>query len=255
MVEKIIASPEPFGYRNKCEFSFGQDLDNKPSLGFRVTSFPDVRVDPPFECPNVPAVLKMVVGEIINFLKTSRLKPYDQHSHSGNYRTLTTRYSKRTGGLVVMICVSLKEVDVEAWSSDLKELEDIFRSLWAPVEDIDESVPFVFTPQRAQQAYSSSLEGRKKMVSGFCFQVYNGVSVPNPDDPVTSVYGDMSICEELLGCRFEVSPQAFFQVFFVNIKCIRICALTSHSLLPSAFLRSDDLHSVHYLHISVHYIE
>jgi hypothetical protein len=41
------------------------------------------------------------------------------------------------------------------------------------------------------------------------------VSVPSADHPISIVFGDSSITEILLDCRFDVAPQAFFQVKFI----------------------------------------
>jgi hypothetical protein len=42
-------------------------------------------------------------------LSSQHLRVYDQTAHKGVYRLLTVRYSKRTGGLLLMLCVSLKD--------------------------------------------------------------------------------------------------------------------------------------------------
>jgi tRNA/tmRNA/rRNA uracil-C5-methylase (TrmA/RlmC/RlmD family) len=112
VIEDILESPEPFGYRNKGEFTFGPDSESRQSLGFRVSSYPIVRVDPPDNVPNIPHVMKRICRAFIDFLNTEglpRLKVYDQLNHTGVYRILTIRYSRRTRGLLLMLCVSLKE--------------------------------------------------------------------------------------------------------------------------------------------------
>eukprot|EP00966_Prymnesium_polylepis_P087610 2027448-Prymnesium_polylepis.1 len=35
-VEEVVPSPLVDGYRNKCEFSFGKDVDGQPALGFQL---------------------------------------------------------------------------------------------------------------------------------------------------------------------------------------------------------------------------
>ena len=106
-----------------------------------------------------------------------------------------------------MLCVSLKDVDATVWESELVAITSLLQSLSVPEVSIDDSAPYAWTTLRRTQQ-----DRRPKLISGFCYQVYDGVSVPNADDHVTQVYGEMCITEEMLGCRFEVSPQAFFQV-------------------------------------------
>ncbi len=223
IIEDIIPCKEPYGYRNKCEFTFGPDHDGRPSLGFRVSSFPDVLVEPPYECPNIPIVMKHVVGEVVNFLASSNLGPYDQHHHTGCYRLLTCRYSRRTGGFILMLCVNSKDVDQDSFAHDLKTLVDLMQSL-VELSSSDESASFNF---QSQSSLGPPME-KKKLVTGFCYQVYDGVSVPPADHPTIQVFGDARIMEEMLGCKFEVSPQSFFQVspficciyFVQHITCI-----------------------------------
>lgn len=84
----IIASPEPIGYRNKCEFTFGVDsLDQQPAVGFRVSTFNQgVLVGSPQDCPNISKPMKMLVSKVNEFIReTSKLKVYDMHAHTGKY--------------------------------------------------------------------------------------------------------------------------------------------------------------------------
>lgn len=82
----IIASPEPNGYRNKCEFTFGIDsIDKQPSLGFRVSTFSQgVLVGSPQDCPNISKPMKILVNTIKEYLREkSTLKVYDMLTHTG----------------------------------------------------------------------------------------------------------------------------------------------------------------------------
>ena len=215
-IEDIIPCKEPHGYRNKCEFTFGLDHNGRPSLGFRVSTFPNVLVEPPYDCPNIPLVMKHVVGEVVNFLESSNLGPYDQHHHTGCYRLLTGRYSRRTGDFVLMLCVNSRDVDQEAFARDLRILTDLIQSL-VELPNTDESASFDFQSQSSMV----SQQGKKKLVTGLCYQVYDGLSVPPADHPTIQVFGDVCITEEMLGCKFEVSPQSFFQV------CSLVCCTFS----------------------------
>ena len=85
----IIASPEPIGYRNKCEFTFGIDsVDQLPGVGFRVSTFNQgVLVGSPQDCPNISKPMKILVNTVKTFLReTSTLSVYDMHAHTGKAR-------------------------------------------------------------------------------------------------------------------------------------------------------------------------
>ena len=83
----IIASPEPVGYRNKCEFTFGIDsTDKSPAVGFRVSTFSEgVLVGSPQDCPNISKAMKLLVKRISTYLREmTTLKVYDMLTHTGN---------------------------------------------------------------------------------------------------------------------------------------------------------------------------
>lgn len=94
--------------------------------------------------------------------------------------------------------------DPLVWQAELEQLTDQIKTLkYNPDAPIDEEAPFVHTVNPTEGV---------QLVTGFCLQIYDGVSVPSPDHPVSVVFGDTTITEILLGCRFAVAPQAFFQV-------------------------------------------
>ncbi|ETO71542.1 23S rRNA (uracil-5-)-methyltransferase RumA [Phytophthora nicotianae P1976] len=184
-MDSIHASPVTEGYRNKCEFSFGFDKEDKPCVGFRLGLFREgsVVVSKPDECINVSKEMKAVCAVMQNILETSDVPVYNVTTKSGVWRVLTVRQSVNTGKLMVMVQVNPKDKTDEERAA-VKDL--VVKRL------TDESNSF-------------------KITSIF-MQEYEGLSAPSDNDPVEHVYGNTKLEEYLLGMRFSVSPNAFFQV-------------------------------------------
>jgi tRNA (uracil-5-)-methyltransferase len=184
-MDSIHASPATEEYRNKCEFSIGFDHDNKPCVGFRLGLFRDgsIIVSKPDNCLNVPQEMKAVCSAVQKLIEKTSVPVYDIQTQKGVWRMLTVRYSGRTRELMVMIQVNPTGYEEDVWS----ELKNIIVS-----ELTTSSLPFKITSLYLQE--------------------YAGVSAPKEDDPIEKVYGSETIEEELLGMRFKISPQAFFQV-------------------------------------------
>ncbi|KAF1785013.1 RNA methyltransferase TrmA, active site [Phytophthora cactorum] len=94
-MDSIHASPVTEGYRNKCEFSFGFDNEDKPCVGFRLGLFREgsVVVSKPDECINVSQEMKEVCAVMQNILETSDVPVYNVNTKSGVWRVLTVRQS------------------------------------------------------------------------------------------------------------------------------------------------------------------
>lgn len=185
--DSIHPSPSTEGYRNKCEFSIGLDAAGAPCVGFRLGLFRDgvVTIGRPDDCVNVSHTMKAVCTVMQQLLDTTTADAfpvYDVTTQAGVWRMLTVRESERTGGL--MVVVQVKPLATSDANDALKR-----------------AVVAAFT--------DASLSFR---VTSLYVHEYAGVSAPSEDDPVTHVYGDTTIEEELLGLRFTVSPGAFFQV-------------------------------------------
>ncbi|KAE9336269.1 hypothetical protein PF008_g13099 [Phytophthora fragariae] len=184
-MDSIRASPDTEGYRNKCEFSFGFDKEDKPCLGFRLGLFREgsVVVSKPNECVNVSNEMKAVCAVMQNILETSDIPVYNVTTKSGVWRVLTVRQSVSTGELMAMVQVNPagKTTEERAAVKDLvvKRLTD---------------------------------ESNSFKITSIFMQEYEGLSAPSDNDPVEHVFGKTKIEEHLLGMRFDVSPNAFFQV-------------------------------------------
>ncbi|EQC37278.1 hypothetical protein SDRG_05502 [Saprolegnia diclina VS20] len=182
-MEPIAASPILEGYRNKCEFTFGYDVEHKPVVGFRVGMFKEgvVAVGVADECINVPQVMKDICRTFQAHLETSSMPVYDVMTHEGVWRLLTIRLSQRTNQIMLMIQANPSSVDAEAWTTE-------------------------------KTALVETLTAAHPAISSMFVQEYTGVSAPTEDHPIEHVFGATTIEEELLGLKFRISAQAFFQV-------------------------------------------
>ena len=228
----IICSPETVGYRNKCEFTFGRDSAGAPSVGFRVSSFHDgTLVASPEDCPTTPNAMKVVISTLVEFIRSSPLPCYDNATHGGVWRTVMCRYSKRTGQLTLMLCVQLlgdcfdgkaatedREIN-SIYNEEMRRLAVMLQTLRRQGTEVtdDESKMYEMCscpePSRDPMIRNSdSGSAERPLVTGLCYQVFNGLSVPPADLAYTTVFGDAMLHEVLLNCNFQVSPQAFFQV-------------------------------------------
>ncbi|CAH0474181.1 unnamed protein product [Peronospora belbahrii] len=181
----IRPSPVTESYRNKCEFSFGFDNEDKPCVGFRLGLFREgsVVVSKPDECVNVPTEMKAVCAVVQNILETSGIPVYNVTTKTGVWRLLTIRQSVSTGELMIMMQVN----PASRTSDERAEVKALV------VKQLTDS--------------SNSFK-----VTSIYMQEYDGLSAPSNADPVEHVFGKTKLEEHLLGMRFLVSPNAFFQV-------------------------------------------
>jgi tRNA (uracil-5-)-methyltransferase len=184
-MDSIRPSPVTEGYRNKCEFSFGFDSEDKPCVGFRLGLFREgsVVVSKPDECINVPSEMKAVCAVMQSVLETSAIPVYNVHTKTGVWRVLTVRQSVNTDDLMVMVQVNSAGKTAE----EMTAIKDL-----------------------AVQRLTDSSNSFK--VTSMYIQQYEGLSAPSDNDPVEHVFGKTKLEEHLLGMRFSVSPNAFFQV-------------------------------------------
>ncbi|KAF0699640.1 Aste57867_9823 [Aphanomyces stellatus] len=182
-MDTIAPSPALQGYRNKCEFSCGYDANRAPVVGFRFGTYKNglVSVGAPHDCINVPDGMKAIVSTFQAFLNASTLPVYDVLTHEGVWRLLTIRASVATKEVMVCVQANPSAVDAEAWTD-------------------------------AKAALVAALTTAHADIKSMFVQEYTGVSAPEEDHPVEHVFGATQIEEELLGLRFRISAQAFFQV-------------------------------------------
>ena len=123
----IIASPVTKGYRNKMEFSFGDEYKDGPlALGLhkKNSTYDIVQMD---DCYIVNDDLNKIVKYTVQFCKEAGLPYYKKMQHEGLLRHLVIRRSATNGDLLVNLVTTtqnLAALDLDAYVKGLLELPD-----------------------------------------------------------------------------------------------------------------------------------
>ncbi|KAI9470893.1 MAG: S-adenosyl-L-methionine-dependent methyltransferase [Benjaminiella poitrasii] len=197
-----VPSPETNGYRTKCEFTIGRDLDGKPTVGFLLGLYREgvTSVLDPSECLNVSDIAKKIAQAMCDYIRKSDLPVYDRVTKEGYWRTLMTK-TQSTGDNLVL--VQMRDEDLT--SERVEEEKQKLIKFWNEESGVK--------------------------VTTLLFQSWNGSSNGFTDRaPIDVLTGDGYIYENLLGCRFRLSASAFFQVNtpateLLYSKCAEWCSI------------------------------
>ena len=178
--EGIIGSPNQWAYRNKMEFSFGDEFKEGPlALGMhKKESFHDiVTVD---ECKIVDKDYNKVLRCVLDYCADKNIPFYHKMRHEGYLRHLLVRRTVRTNELLVGFVTSSQFDGDEATFID--GLKDAILDLNLSAE-----------------------------VKGILHIINDGVADIVQSDETRVIYGDEFIYEEILGLKFKISVFSFFQ--------------------------------------------
>lgn len=174
--EGIIGSPIEWEYRNKMEFSFGDEYKNGPlALGMhkKNSMFDLVNVG---ECQIVSKDYRRIITATLQYFTKKGNGYYHKMTHEGSLRHLVVRRSITTGALLINLVTTTQEtIDIEGYVSCLLALE---------------------------------LEGT---IAGILHTLNDGVGDVVKSDETKLVYGQDFFYEHILGLQFKISPFSFFQ--------------------------------------------
>ena len=176
--EGIIGSPVTTAYRNKMEYSFGDEYKDGPLvLGLhKKNSMYDIV--PVCNCVIVSEDYNRIVSYTMEFARVHGLSYHKKMQHVGLLRHLVLRQSKTNGGLLVNLVTStdgLENLDLNAYVEGLLALP---------------------------------LDGT---IIGILHTANDSLADAVVPDKVTLLYGRDYIEEEVLGLHFQISPFSFFQ--------------------------------------------
>ena len=174
--EGIIGSPDEFYYRNKMEYSFGDEYKDGPlSLGMhKKESFYDIVTTD--NCMIVNDDYNKILTTVLDFAKESGLGYFHKITHIGYFRHLLVRRSATTGEITVnLVTTSQNDIDFSALKDNLLALE---------------------------------LEGN---VVGITHIINDSVADAVKCDKMEVIYGRDYVVENIMGLCFKVSTFSFFQ--------------------------------------------
>lgn len=172
----IRGSEEQYHYRNKMEYTFGDESKGAPlGLGLHLLSRKNsiVTVD---RCQLVSEDFNRILTRTLDYFSRSGLPYYRAMSHQGTLRNLIVREGKNTGELMaILVTATDPELDPKAWAEDLLQTE------------LDGKLSSIY------HVTNDSLQ--------------DAVVV----DRMDLIYGEPVITDTLHGLQFKISPMSFFQ--------------------------------------------
>ncbi len=174
--EGVKASPKEFGYRNKMEFSFGDEYKDGPlSLGLhKKGSTYDILTAA--DCKLVHEDMNKILVCVLEYFRKRNVSYYRKMQHTGYLRHLLLRRGDTTGEILVNLVTTTQE------EHDLQPLVDELLTL--------------------------ELEGR---IVGILHILNDSLADVVKSDETRILYGQDFFYEKLLGLEFKITPFSFFQ--------------------------------------------
>ena len=196
--EGIKGSPKEYEYRNKMEFSFGDEYKDGPlALGMHKRgSFYDVVTVP--TCKIVDGDYRTILTAVLEFFAGKNVSFFHRLTHQGFLRHLLMRKASRTGEILVALVTTsrfpYKEAgegaDAEVTEKSIRELAEGFKELLLSLKA------------------AGRIEGD---FAGILHITNDSVADVVKSDRTDVLYGQEFFYEELLGLKFKVSTFSFFQ--------------------------------------------
>lgn len=180
----IKASPRPKAYRNKMEFSFGDEYKDGPlALGMhkRGSFYDIVNVG---ECQIVDEDFRRVLKITLEYFKEKQIPFYHKLRHTGYLRHFLVRKAAKTGEILVDL-VTTTQMEELSGENESALLEGWVKKL-------------------CEEKYDG-------MLKGILHTKNDSVADTIKNEGTDILFGQDFFYEELLGLKFKITPFSFFQ--------------------------------------------
>ena len=181
--EGIRQSPQQYEYRNKMEFSFGDEVKNGPlALGMHKRgSFYDIVTVS--GCKLVDEDYRRILSAVLAYFSQRKVSFFHRLTHEGFLRHLLVRKASKTGEILVALVTTSQP------SGGEEGLESLLQGFCETVKSV-------------------SLNGT---LAGILHITNDSPADIIQSDKTEVLYGQDFFYEELLGLRFKISVFSFFQ--------------------------------------------
>ena len=179
----IIKAPSQFEYRNKMEFSFGDEFKDGPlELGLHKKGNP-FGVVPTYDCHLVNQDFRKIMRVTVDYFRRLNVQAYKLKNHKGYLRNLILRDGKEE--LIICLVTSSQEnVDLNNFKNEILNLD------------------------------------LNKKVGGIIHVVSDSLSDAIDPKKIDIIYGNDYIYEELFGLKFKINLFSFFQTNTEGMKVL-----------------------------------
>lgn len=174
--EGIEPSPKNFAYRNKMEFSFGDEFKNGPlSLGLhKKGSFHDILTTD--DCYLVDNDFNKILKFTLDYFTKNNINFYKKSTHTGYLRHLIIRKAAKTKEILVgLVTSSQQQIDLKNYAENLNNIKYLGE------------------------------------IVGIIHIINDSVADAVKADNIKILYGKDYFYEEILGLKFKITPFSFFQ--------------------------------------------
>ncbi len=232
LYDGILPSPKQYGYRNKMEFTFGDETkDGQLSLGLHKRgSFYDILTVS--DCLIMDEDYRKILMFTRDYFAERNIPYFHRMNHTGYLRHLLVRKAARTGDILVALVTSTQiKVDLALWADGILEMFGQGRGDRRDVKDADmqnadmqnadirnediQNVDMQNANIQRGNIRRTDIKGEEDCLRGRLRGILHIENDSLADavkcDRQNILYGTDAILEELLGLRFSISAFSFFQ--------------------------------------------
>ena len=210
---ECLDSPARYEYRNKMEFSFGDQMKDGPlTLGLHQRgSF--YNIVPILDCKIVDSDYRAILWTTMQYFREKGVSYVHKRTHEGFLRHLLVRKSTATGELMVALVTSSDETVKTRLCHDEEYIHDTDNS---DPDTFDAEPSYEYGECSSRELMEEYVERLERLelrgsLSGVLHIINDSLADVVQADEIRLLYGKDWIEERLLGLKFKITPFSFFQ--------------------------------------------